>query len=65
MLIDDFHSKLVSGKEEGKLFEVLRKLRKMEDLRGLLADGSDRDPQAGAWSVWTAEDSGGIGIAKG
>lgn len=55
MLIHDFHSKLVSGNEEGKLFEILRKLRKMEDLRGLLATDSDREPEAGAWSVWTEE----------
>ena len=55
MLIHDFHSKLVSGNEEGKLFEILRKLRKMEDLRGLLSTDSDRQPEAGAWSVWTEE----------
>jgi hypothetical protein len=62
MLIHDFHSKLVSGSEEGKLFEILRKLRKMEDLRGLLATDSDRQPEAGAWSVWTEESSPGATV---
>lgn len=54
MLIHDFHSKMVSGKEEGKLIEALRKLRKLENVKALMSATTDQ--QAGAWNVWAAED---------
>lgn len=52
MFIRDFHSKLVSGKEEGKLFEALRRLMGIESPKALAAQA----PAPGAWSVWTADD---------
>jgi hypothetical protein len=52
MFICDFHSKLVSGKEEGKLFEALRKLKGIENPKTLTAQ------EPAAWSVWTTDDSG-------
>jgi hypothetical protein len=52
MFIRDFHSKLVSGKEEGRLFEALRKLKGIESPKALVAT-----QEPAAWSVWT-EDSG-------
>ncbi|MES1244929.1 MAG: hypothetical protein ABUT39_25195 [Acidobacteriota bacterium] len=52
MFIRDFHSKLVSGKEEGKLFEALRRLKGLESLKAVT---TDQEPSA--WSVWT-EDAG-------
>jgi hypothetical protein len=53
MFIRDFHSKLVSGKEEGKLFEALRKLKSVENPRALVIA-----EEPAAWSVWTTDDSG-------
>jgi hypothetical protein len=50
MFIRDFHSKLVSGKEEGKLFEALRRLKGIESLKALSVAATD-----GAWSVWTED----------
>lgn len=50
MSIYDFHSKLVSGKEEGLLFEALRKLKGIESLKAL----TTLEPAA-PWSVWTDE----------
>ena len=50
MFIRDFHSKLVSGKEEGKLFEALRRLRGIESPKTLTQ-------QPAAWSVWTDDAS--------
>lgn len=46
MSIHDFHSKLMSGSEEGNLFQALRKL-----ITGgpLLATGEE----PAMWSVWT------------
>ena len=52
MFIRDFHSKLVSGKEEGKLFEALRRMKGLESLKAATIEQEE-----GAWSVWT-EDSG-------
>ncbi len=54
MLINDFHSKMVSGKEEGRLIEALRKLRKLENIKALMSESIDQE--AGAWNVWAAED---------
>jgi len=51
MFIRDFHSKLVSGKEEGKLFEALRKLKSIESSKALTTTDS-------AWSVWATDGSG-------
>ncbi len=53
MFIRDFHSKLVSGKEEGRLFEALRRLKGIENPKALSAEAA---PEPGAWSVWTTED---------
>jgi len=50
MFIQDFHSKLVSAKKEGRLFEVLRKLKDIESPTALMTTD-------GAWSVWTTDDS--------
>ena len=52
MFIRDFHSKLVSGKEEGRLFEALRKLKGIESPKILTS------VQSPPWSVWTADESG-------
>jgi len=46
MSIHDFHSKLVSGKAEGTLFEALRRLKGIE--RPALATG-----ETPGWSCWT------------
>lgn len=54
MLINDFHSKMVSGKEEGRLIEALRKLRKLESVKALMSESTTN--QAGAWNVWAAEE---------
>jgi hypothetical protein len=53
MSIHGFYSKLVSGKEEGRLFEVLRRLRKIE--KPALAAGEEAETSQ--WNVWN-EDSG-------
>jgi hypothetical protein len=58
MLIRDFHSKLVSGKEEGRLFEVLRKLKGFEGAKALTTTESS------PWSVWTDEPSLSLAAAK-
>jgi hypothetical protein len=46
MSIHAFHSKLMSGKEEGTLFEALRRLKGIEG--PALAEGT-----APGWSYWT------------
>lgn len=46
MSIHDFHSKLMSGKEEGTFFEALRRLRGIG--KPALAEG-----QEPGWSYWT------------
>ncbi len=56
MFIRDFHSKLVSGKEEGRLFEALRKLNLIESPKAVTNEDS-------AWSVW-ADGSGSLATAK-
>lgn len=43
MSIHDFHSKLMSGKEEGSLIEALRRVAAATSLMA--------DPES--WSVWT------------
>ena len=54
MLIHDFHSKMVSGKEEGRLIEALRKLRKLESVKAMMSESTNQE--AGAWNVWAAEE---------
>lgn len=49
MSIHDFHSKLMSGKEEGKLFQALRKVRIGEPMMAT--------DEAARWSVWVGESS--------
>ena len=46
MSIHAFHSKLMSGKEEGTLFEALRRLKGIE--KPALAEGTEP-----GWSYWT------------
>lgn len=46
MSIHDFHSKLTSGKEEGTLYEALRRLRGI----GKPALAAEAEP---GWSYWT------------
>lgn len=55
MLIHDFHSKMVSGKEEGKLIEALRKLRKLENVKAFVS--ATKDQEAGAWNVWAEDET--------
>lgn len=51
MSIHDFHSKLVSGKEEGLLIEGLRRLR--EIARPMASEGTEP-----GWTYWTEGESG-------
>lgn len=55
MSIHDFHSKLMSGKEEGYLFEGLRRLRGI---------GSPILSEAAGWSYWTEGTSTSDGEAE-
>lgn len=55
MLIHDFHSKMVSGKEEGMLIEALRRLRKLENITLLMSASTDQE--AGAWNVWAEDET--------
>ena len=49
MYIHDFHSKLTSANEGGPLFEALRSLSRVEDLRTVL----NFDPIIfGEWAQW-------------
>jgi hypothetical protein len=48
MSIHDFHSKLMSGKEEGTLFEALRRLRGI----GKPALASGEEPPPPGWTFW-------------
>jgi len=48
MSIHDFHSKLMSGKEEGTLFEALRSLRSFGGPSIWKAEGT----AAPGWCVW-------------
>jgi hypothetical protein len=52
MSIHDFHSKLMSGKEEGTLFEALRSLRSIGIRTVWKAEGS-AEP---GWAVWQEDD---------
>ena len=56
MLIHDFHSKLMSGKDEGSLFEALRKLKGIESAPALTTE----QEQVG-WYEWT--ESCGLGAS--
>jgi len=47
MLIHDFHSKLMSGKDEGRLFEVLRRLNGIESTRDYAQQ------ESATWSQWS------------
>jgi len=54
MSIHDFHSKLMSGNEEGKLFQALRKMR---------SDGQVMASEVAVpWSVWVEESSADQGL---
>ncbi|HEX5718415.1 MAG TPA: hypothetical protein VF179_19795 [Thermoanaerobaculia bacterium] len=46
MSIHDFHSKLMSGKEEGRLFEALRSLRRIGSPDVWKSEGF------AGWAVW-------------
>ncbi len=48
MSIHDFHSKLMSGKEEGKLFQALREMRLCVPV---LAAAEEAAP----WSTWVTD----------
>jgi hypothetical protein len=52
MSIHDFHSQLISGKEEGGLIEALRR---MTVARGLVALMAETNP----WSIWSDAEEGG------
>jgi hypothetical protein len=47
MSIHDFHSKLMSGKDEGSLFEALRKIKSIESASVV----SEQEPAL--WNEWT------------
>lgn len=47
MSIHDFYSKLMSGKDEGSLFEALRKLKSVENAMVI----AEQEPAF--WSEWT------------
>jgi hypothetical protein len=49
MSIHDFHSKLTSGKEEGKLFKALRKLNSLESTLAY----AEQEPAY--WNEWSAD----------
>jgi len=49
MSIHDFHSKLSSRNENNSLFDALRRLRKIEDIRGLALN---EETAAGGWYPW-------------
>lgn len=66
MLIHDFHSKLMSGNEEGKLFQALRKMRSDGQVMASevavpwsvwVGESSADDDQRPGWAVWTEESS--------
>jgi hypothetical protein len=48
MHIHDFHSKLTSGSEEGNLFQALRTLSLVEDVRFISGDATI-DVDWGSW----------------
>lgn len=56
MSIHTFHSKLMSGNEEGNLFAALRRLRGIGKPALAAAEG---------WSYWTEEGSGSTTAAAG
>jgi hypothetical protein len=51
MSIHDFHSKLMSGKEEGRFIEALRRLKCSVSLAIWNAEDGSSDPAPG-WAVW-------------
>lgn len=51
MSIHDFHSKLSSRNETQGVFEALRRLRRLEDIRSLLFT----ETVAGGWYPWNEE----------
>jgi hypothetical protein len=55
MSIHDFHSKLMSGKEEGTLFEALRSLRSIGGPAIWKSEGSVKP----GWGVWQEEETEG------
>lgn len=60
MSIHDFHSKLMSGKEEGTLFKALRSLRNIEGPAIWKAEGT-----AEGWSVWQDGPEDGTFLSEG
>ena len=58
MSIHDFHSKLVSGKEEGLLIEGLRRLRGIA--WPMAMEGAEPPPPPG-WTYWTEGEGGADG----
>ena len=65
MSIHDFHSKLMSGNEEGKLFQALRKMRSGGQAMAsevavpwsVWVGESSSDQEQPGWAVWTEESS--------
>ena len=60
MSIHGFYSKLVSEEEEGRLFEALRKLRRIE--RPALAAEEGKEPAQ--WNIWNADSGVPFAAAK-
>jgi len=52
MSIHDFHSKLMSGKEEGRFIEALRKLKGSASLTIWKAEAGSSEGTAPGWAVW-------------
>jgi hypothetical protein len=59
MLMQEFHSKLVSSKEQSILFEALRRLRLLEDPQRMVTANTDGDGDGDGdgdamvgWTIW-------------
>jgi len=61
MQIHDFYSKLTSKREEGHLFQALRNLSLVEDVRAMLAEGTDNILVD--WASWPPAGDGALSLA--
>jgi hypothetical protein len=61
MQIQDFHSKLTSKCEEGHLFQALRNLSLVEDVRAMFVEGTDNILVD--WGAWPPAGDGALSLA--